>query len=126
MDKRRTEGGNGEFSDKPASALFAHDKHKIACLSIRGTATIQDVVTDIRAMPVPFPQPQEEEEVPAHHSQGPHLHRPARAAGVQDSLRVHGAGPLQGQDRLAAQGQGTGQGRQLPGEGDQLTAKKCT
>ncbi|KAL3786776.1 hypothetical protein ACHAW5_002977 [Stephanodiscus triporus] len=35
--------GNDHFSDKPASALFAHDEHKIACLSIRGTATIQDV-----------------------------------------------------------------------------------
>lgn len=44
------------FSDKPASALFAHDELKIACLSVRGTATIQDVVTDIRAMPVQFPQ----------------------------------------------------------------------
>jgi hypothetical protein len=54
--------GNDHFSDKPASALFAHDEHKIACLSIRGTATIQDVVTDIRATPVPFPQQEEEEE----------------------------------------------------------------
>ena len=52
---------NENFSDKPASALFAHDKHKVACLSIRGTATIQDVVTDIRATPVPFPQQEEEE-----------------------------------------------------------------
>ena len=49
-----------------------------------------------------------------------------RAAGAQDSLWVHGAGPPQGQDQQAAQGQGTGQGRQLPGEGDQLTAQKCT
>ncbi len=47
---------NEHFSDKPASALFAHDEHKVACLSVRGTATIQDVVTDIRAMPVQFPQ----------------------------------------------------------------------
>lgn len=47
---------NEHFSDKPASALFAHDELKIACLSVRGTATIQDVVTDIRAMPVQFPQ----------------------------------------------------------------------
>lgn len=55
--------GHGEhFSDRPASALFAHDGHGIACLSIRGTATIQDVVTDIRAVPVPFPQQQEEDD----------------------------------------------------------------
>ncbi|KAL9187576.1 hypothetical protein ACHAXT_001679 [Thalassiosira profunda] len=60
-DKDAGLGGNDHFSDKPASALFAHDEHKIACLSIRGTATIQDVVTDIRAMPVPFPQQQQEE-----------------------------------------------------------------
>ena len=51
---------NEHFSDKPASALFAHDELKIACLSIRGTATIQDIVTDIRAMPVPFPQEEDE------------------------------------------------------------------
>jgi len=50
------------FSDKPASALFAHDEHKIACFSIRGTATIQDVVTDIRALPVPFPQHDDDED----------------------------------------------------------------
>ena len=54
--------GDDHFSDKPASAMFAHEERKIACLSIRGTATIQDVVTDIRATPVPFPQQEEEEE----------------------------------------------------------------
>ncbi|KAL3810993.1 hypothetical protein ACHAXA_006545 [Cyclostephanos tholiformis] len=54
--------GNDHFSDRPACALFAHDERKIACLSIRGTATIQDVVTDIRATPVPFPQQDEEED----------------------------------------------------------------
>ena len=53
--------GTPSFRDKPASTLFAHDEQKIACLSIRGTATIQDVVTDIRAMPVPFPQQEDEE-----------------------------------------------------------------
>lgn len=52
---------NEHFSDKPASALFAHDELKIACLSVRGTATINDVVTDIRAMPVPFPQQTEDD-----------------------------------------------------------------
>ena len=54
------EDGNEQFSDKPVTALFAHDEHKIACLSIRGTATIHDVVTDIRAMPVPFPQQEDD------------------------------------------------------------------
>ena len=56
----RRPGGDGGFSDRPASALFAHDERRIACLSVRGTATIHDVVTDIRAMPVPFPQEEEE------------------------------------------------------------------
>jgi len=66
LDQNHTSSGNGnegtcldgteQTPDKPASALFAHDEHRIACLSVRGTATIQDVVTDIRAMPVPFPQ----------------------------------------------------------------------
>jgi len=54
---------NENFSDKPASALFAHDEQKIACFSIRGTASIQDVVTDIRATPVPFPQEEEKEDL---------------------------------------------------------------
>jgi hypothetical protein len=43
-------------ADRPASALFLHQEHKIACLSIRGTATINDVITDIRQVPVPFPE----------------------------------------------------------------------
>jgi hypothetical protein len=42
--------------DRPASALFVLEEDKIACLAIRGTATIQDVVTDIRQVPTPFPQ----------------------------------------------------------------------
>jgi len=54
--------GNERFSDKLASALFVNDQRKIACLSIRGTATIQDVVTHIRQMPVPFPQQEEDDE----------------------------------------------------------------
>lgn len=41
--------------DRPASAIFLHEEHKILCLSIRGTATINDVITDIRQTPVPFP-----------------------------------------------------------------------
>ena len=44
--------------DRPASAVFVHDKRRIACLAIRGTATIHDVVTDIRQLPVPFPEPE--------------------------------------------------------------------
>ena len=43
------------MTDRPASALFLHQESKIACLSVRGTATIHDVVTDIRQIPVPFP-----------------------------------------------------------------------
>jgi hypothetical protein len=42
--------------DRPASAVFLHQQHKIVCLSIRGTATINDVITDIRQIPVPFPE----------------------------------------------------------------------
>jgi Lipase (class 3) len=41
--------------DRPASALFVHNDEKIACLAIRGTTTIHDVVTDVRQVPVPFP-----------------------------------------------------------------------
>jgi Lipase (class 3)/FYVE zinc finger len=44
-----------KIKDRPATALFLHRENKIACLSIRGTATIQDVITDIRQLPVPFP-----------------------------------------------------------------------
>ena len=42
-------------NDTPASVLFVHKEQKIACFAVRGTATVQDVVTDVRAMPVPFP-----------------------------------------------------------------------
>jgi hypothetical protein len=45
----------GQVADKPASALFVHSDRKVACFAIRGTATIHDVVTDIRAVPVQFP-----------------------------------------------------------------------
>jgi len=47
-------------TDRPAFALFLHNVEKIACFVIRGTVTVNDVVTDIRALPVPFP---EEEDV---------------------------------------------------------------
>lgn len=43
-------------TDRPGSALFLHERKKIACFAVRGTATIHDVVTDIRQMPVPFPE----------------------------------------------------------------------
>ena len=42
--------------DRPGSALFVHERHKIACFAIRGTTTINDVITDIRQMPVSFPE----------------------------------------------------------------------
>lgn len=44
-----------KLTDRPASALFLHEESKIVCLAVRGTATINDVVTDIRQIPVPFP-----------------------------------------------------------------------
>mmetsp|Transcript_5145 Transcript_5145/g.7959 ORF Transcript_5145/g.7959 Transcript_5145/m.7959 type:complete len:1185 (+) Transcript_5145:66-3620(+) len=44
------------LTDRPASAMFLHTEKKIACMAIRGTASINDVVTDMRAMPVPFPE----------------------------------------------------------------------
>lgn len=45
-----------KFAEMPGFALFVHPKYNIACLGIRGTATINDVVTDIRALPVTFPE----------------------------------------------------------------------
>eukprot|EP00980_Cylindrotheca_fusiformis_P004079 scaffold880_cov132-Cylindrotheca_fusiformis.AAC.75 len=44
-----------QLADRPASAIFLHAEYKIACLAVRGTASINDVVTDIRQTPVPFP-----------------------------------------------------------------------
>jgi hypothetical protein len=46
----------GKDTDRPGSALFVHEEQKVACVAVRGTATIQDVITDIRQMPVPFPE----------------------------------------------------------------------
>ena len=54
-------GKGGEITDKPASALFVHNEQKIACFAIRGTASINDVITDIRALPIQFPDPDMEE-----------------------------------------------------------------
>jgi hypothetical protein len=44
-----------KLTDRPASAIFLHEEYKTACLAVRGTATINDVITDIRQIPVPFP-----------------------------------------------------------------------
>ena len=43
------------IADRPAPALFLNNAQKIACFEIRGTASTNDVVTDTRTMPVPFP-----------------------------------------------------------------------
>lgn len=42
--------------DLPASALFIRDDLKVVCLAVRGTTTIHDVITDIRQVPLPFPE----------------------------------------------------------------------
>mmetsp|Transcript_10857 Transcript_10857/g.17098 ORF Transcript_10857/g.17098 Transcript_10857/m.17098 type:complete len:1210 (-) Transcript_10857:22-3651(-) len=44
-----------KLTDRPGSALFLHQELRVACIAVRGTATINDVVTDIRQIPVPFP-----------------------------------------------------------------------
>lgn len=49
-------GHHHKNNDRPASALFVHEESKIACLAVRGTTTIHDVITDIRQTPVPFPE----------------------------------------------------------------------
>lgn len=41
--------------DRPASALFVSEGLRVACIAVRGTSTIQDVVTDIRQVPAAFP-----------------------------------------------------------------------
>lgn len=47
--------GKKMVADRPAFALLVRPDQKMVCLTIRGTSTINDVVTDIRAMPIPFP-----------------------------------------------------------------------
>jgi hypothetical protein len=49
-------GHGGRLTDRPASAVFVHHEFRIVCLAIRGTASINDVITDIRQIPVPFPE----------------------------------------------------------------------
>ena len=58
---------DGMVTDMPASAIFVHEQRKTACVAIRGTATIHDVVTDVRQMPVSFP---EMESVEGNHPEG--------------------------------------------------------
>lgn len=50
----------GKATDRPGSALFVHEGQKVVCVAVRGTATIHDVITDIRQMPVPFPESEAE------------------------------------------------------------------
>jgi len=42
---------------QPAFSLLACRATMTAALVVRGTGSIQDVITDIQAMPVPFPAP---------------------------------------------------------------------
>lgn len=42
---------------QPAFSLLACHTTMTAALVVRGTGSIQDVITDIQAMPVPFPSP---------------------------------------------------------------------
>ena len=44
-------------NDTPTSALSIHKEQKIACFAVRGTATVQDVVTEVCSVPVPFSNP---------------------------------------------------------------------
>jgi hypothetical protein len=62
------DGAGYNTSEQPGYALFVHSDQKIACLSIRGTSTIHDVVTDIKAMPVPFPDYDQEQASKNRHS----------------------------------------------------------
>lgn len=43
-------------SERPASAVFVRNDQKTVCVAIRGTSTIHDVITDIRQVPIPFPE----------------------------------------------------------------------
>jgi len=47
---------DGGMLDKPAYAVLIHEQLRIACWGIRGTASINDLVMDIRAIPIPFPE----------------------------------------------------------------------
>jgi hypothetical protein len=51
----------GGVIDKPAYAVLVHEQLRIACWGVRGTASISDLVTDIRAIPIPFPEETTEE-----------------------------------------------------------------
>jgi Lipase (class 3) len=56
VDQEKVPHRDDELTDRPASAFLVHEEKKLACIAIRGTATIHDVVTDIRQLPVPFPE----------------------------------------------------------------------
>ncbi len=47
--------------ERPAYALVADKSEKMAILAVRGTANIQDVVTDIKHVPIPFPIDEKDE-----------------------------------------------------------------
>jgi Lipase (class 3)/FYVE zinc finger len=49
-------------NDLPGSALFVHEEKSVVCFAVRGTATINDVVTDLRQVPVPFPESETEKD----------------------------------------------------------------
>ena len=55
LEQEASTSAHRRHNERPASALFVHDEQKIVCVAIRGTATIHDVITDIRHTPVPFP-----------------------------------------------------------------------
>ena len=48
----------------PAFGLFVHEQRRVACLAVRGTATVKDVVTDIKARPKRFPPTDEDLDLP--------------------------------------------------------------
>ena len=48
---------------EPASRCSRHAQRKVAMLVVRGTTSVHDVVTDIRALPVPFPPPADGEDL---------------------------------------------------------------
>lgn len=54
---------DGGMLDKPAYAVLIHEQLRIACWGIRGTASINDLVMDIRAIPIPFPEDSATEDI---------------------------------------------------------------
>ena len=58
LQQKEPRQDSSTLMNRPSSAVFVHEKHRVACLAVRGTATIHDVITDIRQVPVPFPEPE--------------------------------------------------------------------